>query len=251
VPGGIANALTPPGAAAPVMQRAAFGDSTGGMTVAGGIAAALFHRERSGEAPVVDVSLLGTAMWVMASDIVASRLLGFDLPAADRTQPPNPIVNSYRTGDGRWLFLNMLQPDRYWPDLCRRLGQPELITDPRFADGSARLAECVQVLEAIFAERTLAEWRAALADAEGVWAPLQSARELPDDPQAMANGYLAEVDGRDGTRFTLVASPVQFDEAPPALAPAPDLGQHTEAVLLELGLSWDDLAAAKEAGAIS
>jgi crotonobetainyl-CoA:carnitine CoA-transferase CaiB-like acyl-CoA transferase len=252
--GGIANAVTPAGAPAPVMQRAAFGDSTGAMSVAAGVAAALFRRERTGEPSVVDVSLLGTAMWLMAPDIVATKLLGIDLPSGDRTQPPNPIVNSYRTKDGRWLFLNMLQPDRYWPDLCRRLGRPELIADPRFTDGRARFenrAECVRVLDAIFAERTLGEWRTQLADAEGVWAPLQSAREIPDDPQAVANGYLPEVERGDGGRFTLVASPVQFDERSPALRPAPDLGQHTEEVLLELGLSWDDLAAAKDAGAIS
>ena len=111
--------------------------------------------------------------------------------------------------------------------------------------------ECVRELDAVFAARTLAEWRATLADVEGVWAPMQSARELRDDPQALANGYLPEVDRGDGTRFTLVASPVQFDETPPTLRPAPDLGQHTEEVLLELGLTWDDLAALKEAGAIS
>jgi crotonobetainyl-CoA:carnitine CoA-transferase CaiB-like acyl-CoA transferase len=252
--GGIAQALTPPGAAAPVMQRAAFGDSIGGMTLAGGVAAALFRRERTGEPSVVDVSLLGTAMWVMAPDVVASKLLGIDLPSGDRTQPPNPIVNSYRTRDGRWLFLNMLQPDRYWPDLCRCIGRDDLIADPRFADGRARFehrAECVRVLDEVFATRTLAEWRTALADAEGVWAPLQTARELPDDAQARANGYLAELTAPGGTSFSLVASPVQFDEAAPPLRPAPELGQHTEEVLLDLGVGWDELAACKEAGAIS
>jgi len=148
----------------------------------------------------------------------------------------------------------MLQPDRYWPDLCRRLGRPDLLADPRFADGQARFAhraECVRELDAIFATRTLAEWRSALADAEGVWAPMQTARELAHDPQAVANGYLPEVEGSDGTRFTLVASPVQFDETAPALRLAPDPGQHTEEVLLALGLSWEEIAAAKEAGAVS
>jgi crotonobetainyl-CoA:carnitine CoA-transferase CaiB-like acyl-CoA transferase len=252
--GSIANALTPPGAAAPIMQRAAFGDSMGGMTLAGGIAGALFQRERTGAAPVVDVSLLGTAMWIMAPDIVATKLLGFDLPSGDRTQAMNPIVNSYRTKDGRWLFLNMLQPDRYWADLCTHLGRPDLITEPRYADGRARFehrAECVRELDAVFAERTLDEWRATLADVEGVWAPMQSASEIASDPQALANGYLPEVDAGGGKVFTLVASPVQFDERSLTLSPAPDLGQHTEEVLLELGLSWDDLAKLKEAGAIS
>jgi crotonobetainyl-CoA:carnitine CoA-transferase CaiB-like acyl-CoA transferase len=252
--GGIAHALTPAGATAPIMQRAAFGDSAGGMTVAGGIAAALFHRERTGEPAVIDVSLLGTAMWILAPDIVMSRLTDQEMPVFTRTEAPNPIVNSYRTRDGRWLFLNMLQPDRFWADLCRHLGRDDMITDPRFESGMARFMhrqECVAELERVFASRTLAEWRDALAAVEGVWAPMLSAREVSDDPQAIANGYVSRVDRGDGTSFDLVASPVQFDETPPALCPAPDCGQHTEEVLLSLGLTWEQLAALKDGGAIS
>jgi crotonobetainyl-CoA:carnitine CoA-transferase CaiB-like acyl-CoA transferase len=252
--GGIAHALTPPGAASPIMQRAAFGDSAGGMTVAGGIAAALFRRERTGAASVIDVSLLGTAMWILAPDIVMTRLTDQEMPAFRRTHAPNPIVNSYQTKDGRWLFLNMLQPDRFWGDLCHHLGRDDLVADPRFENGMARFMnreECVRALEGVFASRTLAEWRDALAPVEGVWAPMQSAREVGDDPQAIANGYLPVVDRGDGTSFTLVASPVQFDETSPRLRPAPDCGQHTEEVLLSLGLTWEELAALKDAGAIS
>jgi len=182
------------------------------------------------------------------------EVLGIDLPASDRTRAPNPIVNSYRTRDGRWLFLNMLQPDRYWSDLCTRLGQPELIADPRFADGRVRFenrVDCIKMLDRIFAERTLAEWCERLAEAEGVWAPLQSAREVNDDVQAIANGYLPAVDRGDGTSFTLVASPVEFDEEPVGLRAAPELGQHTEEVLRALGLTWEELAACKEAGTIT
>jgi crotonobetainyl-CoA:carnitine CoA-transferase CaiB-like acyl-CoA transferase len=252
--GGIAHALTPRGADRPIMQRAAFGDSAGGMTVAGGIAAALFHRERTGESPVVDVSLFGTAMWILAPDIVMTKLTDQEMPAFDRSEAPNPIVNSYRTRDGRWIFLNMLQPDRFWADFCRHVGRDDMIDDPRFANGMARFQNrqaCVAELDRTFAARTLAEWRVALADVEGVWAPMQSAREVHDDPQAQANGYLPLVDRGDGTTFTLVASPVQFDEAPPALRPAPEMGQHTEEVLLDLGLDWQELASLKDAGAIS
>jgi crotonobetainyl-CoA:carnitine CoA-transferase CaiB-like acyl-CoA transferase len=252
--GGIGNALTPPDAAAPVMQRAAFGDSAAGLALAGGIAAALFRRERTGEPSIVDLSLLGTAMWIMAPDIIATKLIGGNLPSFNRTNAPNPIVNSYRTKDDRWLFLNMLQPDRFWPDLCRRVGRPDLIDDPRYADGMSRFQnreQCVRELDSVFAAKTLAEWKSLLADAEGVWAPMQSARELNDDPQAIANGYLPEIRRQDGSHFTLVANPVQFDETPPQLSPAPELGQHTEEVLLELGMSWEEIARCKDEGAIS
>jgi crotonobetainyl-CoA:carnitine CoA-transferase CaiB-like acyl-CoA transferase len=252
--GGIAHALTPPGASAPIMQRAAFGDSTGAMTIAGGIAAALLARERTGRAPVVDVSLLGTAMWILAPDILSAKLSGATMGAmTDRRRVPNPIVNSYLTRDGRWLFLNMLQPSRYWADLCRHLGREDLIADPRFADDAARARNaeaCVEELSRCFAQHTLAEWRIKLATVEGVWAAMQSAAEIPDDPQVEANGYLAQVEV-GAAACPLVRSPVQFDESLPELRSAPEIGQHTEDVLLELGLGWDELAAYKRAGAIS
>ncbi len=252
--GGIAHALTPPGLDRPIMQRAAFGDSAGGMATAGGIAAALFHRQRTGEPSVVDVSLLGTAMWILAPDIVLAKFTDQEMPIFARTQAPNPIVNSYRTKDARWVFLNMLQPDRFWADFCEHIGRPDMITDARFESGMARFQNreaCVAELDAVFASRTLAEWRERLADVEGVWAPMQTAKEVGQDVQAVANGYLADVDRGDGTTFTLVASPVQFDESPPTLRPGPDMGQHTEEVLLAAGYTWEDLAALKEAGAIS
>ena len=252
--GGIAHALTPPDAERPTMQRAAFGDSAGGMTTAGGIAAALFRRERTGEPSIVDVSLLGTAMWIMAPDIVLAKFTDQEMPMFPRTQAPNPIVNSYKTKDGRWLFLNMLQPDRFWADFCTHIGRADMITDPRFESGMARFQNreaCVGELDAVFGSRTLAEWRERLATVEGVWAPMQTAKEVGFDRQALANNYLSEVDRGDGTSFTLVSSPVQFDETTPTLTPGPDMGQHTEAVLLDLGYTWDDLAALKEAGAIS
>jgi crotonobetainyl-CoA:carnitine CoA-transferase CaiB-like acyl-CoA transferase len=251
--GGIAHALTPANAEVPIMQRAAFGDSTGAMTIAGGIAGALLHRERTGEAPVVDVSLLGTAMWILAPDICAGVLTDRDMPRGDRKHSPNPIVNTYKTKDGRWLMLNMLQPSRYWADLCRHLGRPDLIADARFADDAARYqnsAACVAELDAIFATKTLDEWRRVLDSVEGVWAPMQSAREIPNDAQVKANGYLAELQTPSGKPFKLVRNPVQYDEGLPALQNAPEMGQDTEAVLTELGLPWDDLAEHKQAGDI-
>lgn len=254
--GAMAEAFTAPGADQPVMQRAAFGDGIGGMTIAGGIAGALFHRERTGEPSVVDVSLLSTAMWVLSPDIVSSGLLPKEmgqLPAADRTKNFNPVVNSYRTKDGRWIMLVHLQSDRYWPDLCQRLGRPELVADPRYRDMKARFEnreECIRELDGIFASRTLAEWKEALAGMEGPWAPMQRARELYDDPQVVANRYMEEVDGGKRGRFHLVRNPVQFDEDAAPLSRSPEWGEHTDEVLQEAGLSMDELLGLKAKGVV-
>ncbi len=252
--GGIANALTPPGAEYPVTQRPGFGDLAGGMTIAGAISAALFRRQRDGEGSIVDISLLGVAMWMLSPDIVASKLFeGMSTPSFNRASSPNPLVNVYKTNDGRFLTLIMLEGDKYWPDLCRNIGRPELVDDPRFVDAATRFenrAECVRLLDETFASQTLAEWRERLANVKGVWAPVQTAREIHDDPQVAANGYLPQVEVGDGESLALVANPVQFDEAPASLRRAPEHGEHTEEVLLEMGISWEDIVAYKESAAI-
>src|SRR5262249_52812734 len=153
-----------------------FGDYTSGMALAGGIAAALVRRARTGEGALVDGSLLGTAMWSMCPGIVSSLLFGPDLPLPPpppRTQPVNPLVGSYRTADGRFVNLVFLQSDRYWPEFCEAIGRRELAEDARFVDAAARAThheDCVAVLDGIFAERTLEEWRELLDSGEGVWA---------------------------------------------------------------------------------
>ncbi len=252
--GGVAASLMMPENAEPPFQRAAFGDGIGGLTIAGGIAAALFHRERTGEAEVVDVSLLGTAMWVMSPDVVASKLIGEpQLPWVPRGARRTPTVNYYRTKDDRWLILVHLQPDRYWADFCRRLGRPELAADPRFADIATRAQNaeaCIAELDRAFATATLDEWRRAFDGMEGPWAAMQTPRELHDDRQVAANGYLREVDGGPRGRFALVASPVQFGEAPPVLRRGPEMGEHTDEVLLGLGMSMEELLKLKADGVI-
>jgi crotonobetainyl-CoA:carnitine CoA-transferase CaiB-like acyl-CoA transferase len=103
----------------------------------------------------------------------------------------------------------------------------------------------------VFAGRDLAAWRRALADFPGEWAPVQAPRELPDDPQVRANGYVAQVDIGGGGTLPLVTSPVQFDGRPGCARRAPEVGEDTESVLLALGLTWDELTALKDAGAIT
>ncbi|HUY67312.1 MAG TPA: CoA transferase [Acidimicrobiales bacterium] len=252
--GGAADIISPPGEYPASQPGPGFGDVIGGQTIAGGVAAALFHRERTGEAVIVDNSLLANGMWAIGATVLAADLFGFSrMPRGDRTKMPNPLVNNFKTKDDRFLSLIMLESDRYWGDLVTKIGRPDLADDPRYADSAARAEncqECCRTLDEVFAGRTLEEWKPILMDVEGVWAPVQTADELLVDPQAIANGYLREVVSASGTTFHMVPSPLQFDEEPPDLTRAPDHGEHTDEVLGELGLEMDAILDLKVKGAV-
>ena len=159
--GGLAHVLTPPDREYPINQRGAMGDRNGAMALAFGMAAALLKRTRTGDGSVVDVSLLGTAMWTLSSDLLAALNGGTVARVAGRGALPNPLVGAYRTKDDRHLMLVFLEADRYWADFCKLLGRDDLLGDPRFVDLAARrenAAACVAELDAEFAKRTFAEW---------------------------------------------------------------------------------------------
>jgi crotonobetainyl-CoA:carnitine CoA-transferase CaiB-like acyl-CoA transferase len=251
---GLAMAFKNPAAEWPADQRPAFGDVLGGLTIAGGIAAALLRRERTGTPSVVDVSLLSMGLWNLGPDVTSAKLYeGVELPAFDRDSIPNPLVGTYPTKDGRFIALMLLQADRFWPDLCAHLDRPDLLDDPRFKDAAARYEnrrECIQTLRDILRSRTYAEWCERFQDLEGVWAPLQTPLEVHDDAQVIANGYLEPITTAAGAEFSLPANPVQFDETPPSVRGAPDHGEHTDEVLLELGLTYDEILEHKVSGAV-
>jgi len=251
--GGIGDALAVTDDAYPPAQRPAFGDVFGGFAIAGGIAAALFRRERTGTPSVIDVSLLAAAVWQLGPDIVGSKLIGSTIPKFDLEEMPNPVASLYRTEDNRFIALVLLQADRFWGDLCTRIGREDMITDERYADARNRFAhrrECIAELRKTFGSRPLKHWQQQLEGFDGVWDTFQNALELHDDPQVQANGYLPEVTDAGGNTFALAANPVQFDESPAQLRPAPGHGQHTDELLLEIGLDWDQIIALKTSSAV-
>jgi crotonobetainyl-CoA:carnitine CoA-transferase CaiB-like acyl-CoA transferase len=160
----------------------------------------------------------------------------------------------YRTADGHFLALSMLEGDRYWPGFCIAVDRPELIVDERFADADARLANseaCVEVLDAIFARYPLDEWKRILGSQEGPWSVMQTPRAALDDPQALANDYVQWVKYDNGATLPLVTAPAQIDGTPAALRAAPGHGTETDEILVEAGLTWDDLIRLKVSGAIT
>jgi crotonobetainyl-CoA:carnitine CoA-transferase CaiB-like acyl-CoA transferase len=254
--GGLASVFPATADGFPANQSSpAFGDVMGGMATAGAIAAALFKRAQTGEPSLVDVSLLATAMWNISPLVVASKLFGFDrIPSGDRTGSPNPGVGTYRTKDDRFITFILLQSEKHWDDWVTRLGRPDMIDDPRFATDAARTenkVECMGILDEVFATKTLEEWKEALDGFTGVWTPVQTLAELYEDPQVVANGYLPSMTAGNGDEVQLVANPAMFDETPVEVDRAPELGEHTELVLMEAGLDWDRIAALKESGAVT
>jgi crotonobetainyl-CoA:carnitine CoA-transferase CaiB-like acyl-CoA transferase len=240
------------------MPAPAYGDSIGGMTIAGGISAALLARERTGEPSVVDVSLLSTGAWAMALAVDISLATGEPWAggwnATGEITPFNPMVGTFKTSDGRWIAFTMLQAGRYWEDFCNHIGRPDLFEDERF-DSFEKLMEnsqeAVAIVEAEIAKRPFKEWCERFRTMEGQWAPVQNTLDLGNDTQLRASGYIAEITDADGKKRELVANPVQFDETPAVLQRAPQFAEHTDDILRELGRTEEQIIELKIDGAVT
>jgi crotonobetainyl-CoA:carnitine CoA-transferase CaiB-like acyl-CoA transferase len=256
--GGSADAATPLDAPAlAAMPTGAYGDSIGGMTIAGGIAAALMARDRTGHAATVDVSLLGVGAW--------ATQLGVNLALVNGgpTQKPetavihaaaNPLVGNFLTADRRYLTLTMLQPGLYWPEFCQRIGRPELSDDERFNSAEKLMANAGEagaiVIEAI-GSRTKDEWVQAFTGMAGQWSVVQNTWELGHDESLVAIGQIADIVDADGQPRKLVGSPVHFDRTAPAVGRGPLFAEHTDEILREVGFSEERLLELKISGAIT
>lgn len=253
--GGISSALTEDTADYPVGPPGpAFGDTLAGSMLAGAVCAGIVKRFMTGESSTIDVSLLGTAMWSMQRPIAQSTMNGtLRFPRPHAPIPFSVLVHSYRTSDNRFVALCMLQADKYWAPFCEAAGKPEWATDPRYGSAKARgenKAECYAEMKALFASKSLAEWREILGRQDGQWDVVQEVGEIHEDVQVQANNLVQRVDYGDGSTIPLVAVPMLFDGAAMPTHRSPELGADSDAILDSLGYDEDAIIDLKVKGVV-
>ena len=205
--GAITDAMTEPGGVAP-MPRPAQGDHTTGIAMVAAILAGLRVAERTGEGPVVDVSLFATAAWTMASDLAPTLVDGRPVTKRDRHHLISPLANRFRCQDDRWIILNMPET-RWWAPFCKTVERPEWLDDDRFGtvkDRFDNMPALTDLLDEVFATRTMAEWGRIFDEAGLIWGPASSIDELAADPQAAAVGIFPTIEHPDGD-FRTVGAP--------------------------------------------
>ena len=251
--GGFMETLGPPDSE-PIRLVGAMGDLPSAMNLSTAIFAALYQRELTGEGQFVTCSLYGGGIWANGFAIQGALATGENFPRGDRYSAFNPLYNSYRSSDGKWMQLAMIQEERFWGPFAEAIDQPILTEDPRFAEASVRrkhIREAVEVIEQRIGEQPRDHWAAIFDARDFPWAPAADSVEIANDPQAAANGYVRTMQHRTAGDFKIFGLPFQLEQAPTETrSSAPELGEHTEVVLEELGYDWDEIAGMKQSGVI-
>ena len=237
----------PPGVPGPAQ-----GDRATAMALVSSILMALIHRMKTGEGSWVGTSLLGNGLWSCGVVAQAALVGAFLAPRPPPDRPRSALGNIYRTSDDRWLQLTIVQEDKMWPPLARAIGHADLIDDARFAVTAERRknsAALAAILSEAIASRDYAHWLAALAEAEITFGVISRPQDVPDDPQAVACGAIVETAIPEMPRT--LANPIRLGFAEQRIAhAAPALGQHSEDILREAGLSAAEIATLKSSGAM-
>ncbi|MGW9028796.1 CaiB/BaiF CoA transferase family protein [Streptomyces sp. NPDC055722] len=227
------------------------GDYTTATAIYGAIVTGLYHRERTGQGISVGTSLLATGVWATGTLVAGALANGTPFELHDRTAPVNALTNPYRTADGRWFMLAM--GTAHWPSLARAIGHPELIEDPRFADNEGftkHAAALTELLDTEFRSRPYSEWKDALDRERVTYGLIQTPEEAAQDPQLRANDIVVPLEGVSELDYT-VNSPVNLRGVPKVPAKrAPDLGEHNDEILAELGFGPAEVARLRAQGAI-
>ena len=255
---GLAERATAPGESPPVLPGG-MGDNVTAITMVSGIMGALYHRERTGEGQMVSTSLLRTGIYSIGMDVATRVGLGRVGAATSRKKPQNPLMNSYRASDDKWLWIVGAESERHWPGIVRALEAPALMDDERFTtprDRRRNSEALVTAIDALVARHRRDEWAEIFKSHDVWWAPINSVDDVVQDPQAIASGAFVNVPVHDGEAvpesFNGVATPVDFSATPSKPAgPPPRVGADADALLAELGVDANDVRRLRESGVVT
>lgn len=255
---GVTDRATPPGESPPILPGG-MGDNVTAITMVAGIMGALYNRERSNEGQLVSTSLLRAGIYSIGVDVATRMGLGRIASPVARTKPQNPLLNNYRAGDGKWFWLVGAESERHWPDVVEAFGDPSLASDPRYTTPRERrrnAAALVSAIDALALRHTRDEWAAIFRQHDVWWAPINSADDLLEDPQAQAVGAFVKVPVSEGQvapeSWNGVATPVDFSATPVGpTGPPPSVGADADEVLKSLGVSAEELARLRSAGVLA
>lgn len=239
----------------PAVFNVAIGDQVGGIMLAYGVLAALIARERYGIGQELDAAQLGSLIFLQGQGIGFFLMVGQEPPRLSRAKAPGPLWNHYQCKDGKWIALGVLQTERHWHDFCHALGIEDMENDPRLNTSESRREHrefLVSILERAFATKDSDEWVAILSEkADFPFSRINDYSDVASDPQALLNDYIVELDHPNIGKMRTIGYPVRMEKTPWKMrGPAPELGQHTEEILLENGSSWDEILQLKEQGVI-
>ncbi len=239
---------------APNISRPAYGDSITSLSLLAGIMTALFVRERTGVGQEVEVSLYNTATWVLGCDISGCLITGEDAVRPQRKSMGNPIRNVYETKDKRWVMLGMTNAQHYWPNFCKTISRPELENDPKFATIEAReqnASHLVKIIGEIFAGKTASEWVEILSATNLIWSVAAAPLEVTKDRQAIENEFFVDWDHPIYGKIKVLNNPIKLSLTKAQVqSKAPDLGEHTDEIMKDLGFSATEIENLKNLGAV-
>ena len=243
--------LTRDAGAPPTLPLSGSGDHATAVGVYSAIVTGLYQRERTGKGSYVTTSLLASGIWASGIAIEAALCDATFFPH-DRKNPPNPIFNVYRASDGNW-FLIVTEPNR-WPALAAGIGRPDLVSDPRFSDAekiAANSAQLTAILDEVFNSQPMAHWREVFDHVYIPFGVVQTPSEVIKDPQLRENGVIVPLEGAEGNLKSTISSPIQVHGVNKVPAKrAPDLGEHNEEVLKQLGFDAKQIDGLRASGAI-
>ncbi len=247
---GLMSMVRPSAEAEPARSIPAMGDHPTAVALFGAIMTGLYRRQITGKGGVVSTSLLANGLWSVGCYLQAALCEATFHPRVERYNR-SALLDTYRCRDERWFMLSMVNQLREWPALAAAVGRPEWASDPLFATSEARLANAdtlTRGLEEIFATRDWPEWRARFMEAGVTFGQIAEPHDHLDCPQVAANGLLPAFADDSGLRT--IDSPIRVDGAE-KVAPrrAPTIGQHTTAILAELGLSSREIDTMLSTGA--